>query len=513
MNVPRILRTVKYIKFKQVYYQLVNRFSTVKEYKGDIPKSTNIQFVDFVYSHQSLIGKNSFTFLNLKKEFKEVDWNFGGYGKLWTYNLNYFDYLLQKDISQDQGEELIRDFIQKYEGHKDAREPYPVSLRSINWIKFFIQRDIRNCDYDLVLYRDLRRLYNRVENHLLGNHLLENAFALLFGAFYFQDQHFYKKAKKILIAELNEQVLKDGAHFELSPMYHCILLEKVLDCYQLVQLNNWKEDNLSRFLLDKASKMLGWLNQIVFKDKSYPLLNDSAHGIAKTPTELYSYASKLGVTEQKVELGECGYRKWEIRNAEIVLDIGKIGPDYIPGHAHADTFNFVMKLGDKEIISDPGISTYEKNAQRNLERSTLMHNTVSFQGENSSEVWGGFRVGRRAQVYLSYEDTHRIIARHDGYKFLKGSHQREFIRTENSFELIDVVNQEAEARFILGSNCIVQELSENEYLLENVKLKFEGEQLKVTLEDLNVPDGYNQYKRTRVLVVSFNSELKSKFIF
>ena len=35
--------------------------------------------------------------------------------------------------------------------------------------------------------------------------------------------------KNFLLKELDRQILDDGAHFELSPMYHCIILSKILD--------------------------------------------------------------------------------------------------------------------------------------------------------------------------------------------------------------------------------------------------------------------------------------------
>ena len=91
---------------------------------------------------------------------------------------------------------------------------------------------------------------------MLGNHLLENAFSLLFGAYYFQDDKLYNKSKYLLISELNEQVLKDGAHFELSPMYHQIIYSRLLDCIQLIKLNSfWKKDDLLSCLVVKASLM------------------------------------------------------------------------------------------------------------------------------------------------------------------------------------------------------------------------------------------------------------------
>ena len=34
------------------------------------------------------------------------------------------------------------------------------------------------------------------------------------------------------------KILEDGSHFELSPMYHQIMLLRVLDCIQLIKLNS-----------------------------------------------------------------------------------------------------------------------------------------------------------------------------------------------------------------------------------------------------------------------------------
>ena len=41
----------------------------------------------------------------------------------------------------------------------------------------------------------------------------------------------YDKASCLLYKELDEQILPDGSHYEQSPMYHCILLDRLLDCY------------------------------------------------------------------------------------------------------------------------------------------------------------------------------------------------------------------------------------------------------------------------------------------
>ena len=88
-----------------------------------------------------------------------------------------------------------------------------------------------------IVSEDAQRLSKNLEYHLLGNHLLENGFALWFAAHFFDNAYYFKLSKRIIIKQLDEQILKDGGHFELSPMYHQLMLYRVLDCIKLANLN------------------------------------------------------------------------------------------------------------------------------------------------------------------------------------------------------------------------------------------------------------------------------------
>jgi hypothetical protein len=411
-----------------------------------LSKSLPITLQASIVSYASVNDK-TFTFLNLSHTFEnDIDWNYAEFGKLWTYNLTYFDYLQQERMSEERGIELIHDFIEKIPSHKDAMEPFPTSLRGINWVKFLSMHHIRDKEIDNSLYAQYQILMDNLEYHLLGNHLLENGFSLLFGAYYFQDEKLYAKAKEILTVELEEQILNDGAHFELSPMYHQIMLFRVLDCINLVENNTFHEQELLALLKIKASIMLGWLGNITYKNGDIPLLNDSTNGIAPTSKELFAYASRLNIEAETVALKESGYRKVTNSRYECVVDIGNIGPNYIPGHAHADTFNFELYVDGKLFIVDVGLSTYETNARRTEERSTASHNSVEVSNENSSKVWGGFRVADRATVTEIKESKQKIMASHDGYMKKFGIlHTREWQFEENKIVIKDSLNKKVHA--------------------------------------------------------------------
>jgi uncharacterized heparinase superfamily protein len=50
----------------------------------------------------------------------------------------------------------------------------------------------------------------------------------------------------------------------------------------------------------------------------------------------------------------------------------------------------------QRVIVDSGVFEYEAGDMREYVRSTAAHNTISVDGAEQSEIWGAFRVGRRA---------------------------------------------------------------------------------------------------------------------
>ena len=504
----RLWNTVRFLKPVQFYYRFkysVWKTNSIPVYDLQHVSANNLKFKPF--PGLPVLYKNStFKFLNIEKEFSEIDWEYPDYGRLWTYNLNYFEFLNQEGMNREEGVRLIKDFEKSSRHNHTAWEPYPLSLRIINWVRFFISNKIDNRDFNTSLFSQVTALSGKLEYHLLANHLLENGFALLFGAYYFNNDFFYRKACHILIPQLREQVLSDGAHFELSPMYHCIMLGRVLDCYNLVSQNALFNQELESFLKEKAGMMLGWLEKIVFKNGDIPLMNDAAFGIALTYRQLKDYAGCLDIyPDIDIQLKESGYRKFMTEKMELLADVGSIGPDYQPGHAHADTFNFVLYLNERPIIVDTGTSTYEVNEVRFYERSTAAHNTVVVAGKNSSEVWGGHRVARRAQVKITKDSPDWIIANHSGYDYLGDHHSRSFKRLNDSFIIEDCTNGEACAYLHFAPEEEI-ELVGNGIKGKDFRIVFEGAQ-NITTDKKWLASEFNKRIQNNVVCIQFDQKL------
>ena len=97
-----------------------------------------------------------------------------------------------------------------------------------------------------------------------------------------------------------------------------------------------------------------------------------------------------------------------------------------------------------------GTSVYGTGADRQWQRSTAAHSTISIDGEDSSEVWGGFRVARRARVLdrkqTELDGSIYLSACHDGFKRLKNKpvHCREWLFEANRLTIYDKIKGKGE---------------------------------------------------------------------
>ncbi|GGD49767.1 heparinase II/III family protein [Muriicola marianensis] len=526
-KIKRFLNTVKYLKPVQIRYQLYYRFIAPylpagiyakREYTSSI---SPIRWEGGLAYKDSFLGKDRFIFLNTLHEFeKGIQWELDQYGKLWTYNLNYFDFLNQERIDPENGLLLIKDYMGQKD-HRTGKEPYPTSLRGINWIKFLSKHHIVDQKVNRFLYREFVRLSRRPEYHIMGNHLLENGVSLMFAGVYFQDTYFSQKAEKILKEQLREQFLRDGAHFELSPMYHRILLHRMLDVIYLLRLNNRDEGSLYSLVYETTSRMLSWLDAVRYEDDAVPMVNDSVHGFAFNPEALFGFASRIGIGWDPIPLKESGYRKFTDLPFEVFADFGDIGPDYIPGHAHADTFNFEIYYNGSPLLVDSGTSTYAPGSRRHIERSTAAHNTVVVNDEPQSDIWGTFRVGRRAKILHFEESEYSAEGIHDGYKHLGLHHFRSLqMRDGTGVDIKDRIIRKKRTKYKADAHFhfypgIRPSLSEEKKVVIDdlgIEILFDGDIKGIQVDLYKFATGYGNLVDAFKIRVSFSEELDTRFI-
>jgi uncharacterized heparinase superfamily protein len=399
------------------------------------------------------------------------DWCNDDLPHLVRYNLHYFDDLVARGAAERRAwhAALIDRWIdQNPPGHGPGWEPYPLSLRIANWIKWSLGGHSLSPTQSDSLATQAQALEDQLEFHLMANHLLANAKALVFAGSYFTGpvaDRWLRRGNDILLREIPEQILPDGGHFELSPMYHSIILEDLLDLVNLTQVFPISELRWTDGLQPILARMQRWLRAMTHPDGQIAFFNDAAFGIAADPDALDRYARQLGAPgapdlagESVVHLADSGYVRLQRGASVLLLDVAPVGPDYQPGHAHADTLSFEWSLGRQRVIVNSGTSCYGVGPERLRQRSTSAHSTVEVDQQDSSEVWSGFRVGRRARPGpVEIEETSRelrVAGSHDGYQRLPGRvrHQRQWTLTFDRLHVGDTLNGEfrrAVARFPL----------------------------------------------------------------
>jgi uncharacterized heparinase superfamily protein len=75
---------------------------------------------------------------------------------------------------------------------------------------------------------------------------------------------------------------------------------------------------------------------------------------------------------QVTHLIDSGYIRFNSNNATGLLDVAPIGPNYLPGHAHADTLSFELSLFGQRLLVNSGTSEYGITKVRQYERSTRL---------------------------------------------------------------------------------------------------------------------------------------------
>jgi uncharacterized heparinase superfamily protein len=455
----------------------------------------------------SMLGPTTLRFLNQTKDIANGGWDNPTVDKLWRYNLHYFDDLNAIGASTrcEWHRPLMRRWVEENPpGVGTGWEPYPTSLRIVNWIKWSLHGNELPIECVQSLAIQARWLASRLEIHLLGNHILTNAKALVFAGSFFEGAEadaWLGEGLRVLEREIPEQILPDGGHFELSTMYHVLALEDVLD---LCNVGATFGDAAAQ-LLEPSSDwraqigpMLNWLAAMSHPDGEISFFNDAAVGIAPSPREIEDYALRLGFGTRAplapgiTQLAESGYVRLERGQAIVIVDVGPVGPDYLPAHAHADTLSFELSLFGQRVFVNSGTSLYRGGDERVRQRGTAAQNTLVVDGENSSEVWGSFRVARRAHpVGLSIVQTDSIMIRcsHDGYRRLQGSpqHTRTLTLGQNTLLIEDQVTGRivgAEARLHLHPGVQIEEAlpdADGECLVtlrlphgQRVRVEFEG---------------------------------------
>jgi len=462
-NLSRTLRTVRHLRFTQIlsrFRYLVERKMMFKSFRyaglcapirrADPPPVEHAQSggeCDIERIERGFIKQLNWDF---KIGYQQPNWLLGRctHQRLWTATLHYHGWLsklvrLKEESKANKAEELCRHYLSDWiarcaldkEGARDlAWNSYAIATRIAEWVAIHAVLGRRSTWLDFEpqflssLYQQVAYLHSHLEYDLRANHLMRDAVGLARAGRFFegkQPRRWLNTATKLATEQAAEQVLSDGGHFERSPMYH---LEVMRDIYSLAKLVEDKDAR--KQLIDTWLRMAEFANWMRHPDGNIPLLNDATFNGTHSPADVLALGRGLSVecdTSSRrggKHFADTGIIVWHGTPWCLFFDVGPLGPDFQPGHGHADTLTLECSYKGTRLFVDPGTHSYDLDERRRYDRSTEAHNTVAIDSTDSSEVWHIFRVGRRAyplDVYAKFAGgVFEASAGHDGYSYLSG---------------------------------------------------------------------------------------------
>lgn len=365
------------------------------------------------------------TFLHECESFSWRDkWKFENRSALWNFNLHYFEFLMSfvnayKLTNDRKYLEAVETSISAWIDHNpkeaagDGWASYTIALRVVHWLDCWIYLgEQMNASFKErmleSMYEQYSHLARNLEKDLLANHYFEDLKALVLCAVFFQDSKMLHRALTEFKKQCQEQILADGMHFELSPMYHKIILESLLRVALALRSYGKQDETVESYIkpmLDVAYTFEEGLERI-------PLFNDGGNNVAKSLNSLLkTVKEQFGLSPEKKEfLPESGYYFFERNGWRLIVDAGQPGPRYNPGHAHCDAMSFELFYAGKPVLVNCGTYAYQSD-KRAFFRSTAAHNTVMVNGREQSQCWGAFRLGKRSRTKVMDIGTDDITMR------------------------------------------------------------------------------------------------------
>ena len=301
--------------------------------------------------------------------------------------------------------------------------------------------------------------------------------------------------RRILLQQLDIQVRADGVYFEQSTWYQ----RYTADFYtHFILLAERAGDPIPKHATEKLAALLDFLLWATRPDGTSPYIGDDDGGTllqpeVPAPSDWRSVLSNGAVMlcrgDYKYVAGRCadetcwlfgpdapqrfsavsaappGTRSrafteggfyvmrsgWDADANYLLVDCGPHGVMNC-GHAHADALAVEVAANGRTILVDPGTFTYTGSpAERDLFRSTAMHNTVTIDGLSSSVPAGPFSWKHSARCALHCWHDHPNFTyfdgSHDGYRRLSdpATHTRSlfFVNREYWF-LLDRIDAKGE---------------------------------------------------------------------
>ncbi|QFU15101.1 heparinase II/III family protein [Microvirga thermotolerans] len=241
-----------------------------------------------------------------------------------------------------------------------------------------------------------------------------------------------RRATRLLVRELDRQVLADGGHASRNPR---VLVDLLFDLLPLRQMFASREVDTPEALLRAIDRMLPMVRLFRHGDGTLSHFNGMGVTAADHLATLLTYDD---MRSQPIHhAARSGYERIEAGNSLLIADVGAPPPPALSTEACAGCLSFEFSSGAQRIVVNCGTPRIANDAILQASRSTAAHSTLSIDDAPSCQIaglrggwldrlaarWllhriGPVVVGGPAQVTAERGERDRVQtlnASHDGY--------------------------------------------------------------------------------------------------
>jgi uncharacterized heparinase superfamily protein len=382
-----------------------------------------------------------FSFRSLPEVYfpKAVDWDFAPENnRSWSWDLNRHRFFLtlgtayhytQDTVYLDRLIALWHNWMRHNPAGKGRnwQSPFEVATRLRNWVwAYFLVAASPEASPMFLrwawsgLSQHAAFLADHLEYHWPNNHLLLEALSLCEFSVIFKacgGERYLPLASRVLAEQVQRQILADGVHGELCPMYHEIAAHEL---NAFARLCHRLKHPIPLAMEERIRAMRRFSVALRRSDGSFPLLGDSScpdtclRFDAGEPGGNLAYWLPPDKNLPAVTIPsllsldlftEAGYGI--LRNTatetHLTFDFGPFSRCAAANHGHADALSFELHAASRPWIVDSGFFYPWKDAAvwGSYFRSTAAHNTLLIDGKEQSELSQHWDIGRRAQTRLA----------------------------------------------------------------------------------------------------------------
>lgn len=260
-----------------------------------------------------------------------------------------------------------------------------------------------------------------------------------------EEEPWLSRCLKLLPAEIDRQILPDGAHVERSPGILLLALQDLIEIRNLLHGAGIEAPPHLAHALDRAAPALRLFRH---GDGGLAAFNATREEAASLLDLVLTQAQARG--RAPLILGDAGFQRLQAGRTLVIADCGAPparSNGILPGGLsrgadrvhHAGTLSFEMSIGRDRLIVNCGAAPAAEGAWRDALRATAAHSTLVLADTNSSELTEE-GLGRRPEHVEA--ERHEasgaqwLEATHDGWKRAFGAiHRRRLYLAESGDDL------------------------------------------------------------------------------